>query len=56
MKCIGNPESINPIEGLGVKEILSCEEALLEIIDCQVMLLRNKEVAFCKSVMEKQPS
>ena len=25
-KCIGDPESIVPIEGLGVKDNLSCEE------------------------------
>ena len=25
-KCIGDPESILPIEGLGVKDNLSCEE------------------------------
>ena len=41
-KCIGDPESILPIEGLGVKDNLSYEEVLIQIIDRQVKKLRNK--------------
>ena len=41
-KCIGGPESILPIEGLGVKDNLSYEEVLIQIIDRQVKKLRNK--------------
>ena len=47
-KCIGNPESVFPIEGLGVKDILSYEEVPVEILDRQVMRLRNKEMASIK--------
>ena len=41
-KCIGDFESILPIEGLGVKDNLSYEEVLIQIIDRQVKKLRNK--------------
>ena len=41
-KCIGDTESILPIEGLGVKDILSYEEVPVQIFDRQVKKLRNK--------------
>ena len=47
-KCIGDPESILPIEGLGTKDNLSYEEDLVKILDRQVKKLRNKEVASVK--------
>ena len=47
-KCIGDPESILPIKGLGVKYNLSYEEVLVEILNRQVMKLRNKEVVSAK--------
>ena len=47
-KCIGNPISILPIEGLGVDENLSYEEIPVEILDRQVKKLRNKKVASIK--------
>ena len=34
-KCIGDPESILPIEGLGMKYNLSYEEVSVQIIDRQ---------------------
>ena len=43
-KCIGDLESILPIEGLGVKNNLSYEEVPVQILDRQVKKLRNKEV------------
>ena len=43
-KCIGDPESILPIEGLGIKHYLSYEEVLVQILDRQVKKLRNKEL------------
>ena len=43
-KCIGDLESILPIEGLGVKDNLSYEEVPVQILDRQVKKLRNKEV------------
>ena len=47
-KCIGDPVSILPLEGLGVNENLSYEEVPVEILDRQVKKLRNKEVASVK--------
>ena len=47
-KCIGDPESIHPIEVLGVKDNLSYEEVLVQILDRQVKKLRNKEVVSVK--------
>ena len=41
-KCIADPESILSIDGLGVNENLSYEEVPVEILDRQVMKLRNK--------------
>ncbi|WMV41163.1 hypothetical protein MTR67_034548 [Solanum verrucosum] len=47
-KCVGDPTSILPLEGLGVDENLSYEDVPVEILDRQVKKLRNKEVAFVK--------
>ena len=47
-KCIGNPKSILPIEGLSVKDNLSYDEIPVQIIDRQVKKLRNKEVVSIK--------
>ena len=47
-KCIGGLESLLPIEGLGVKDNLSYEEVLVQILDRQVKKLRNKEVVSIK--------
>ena len=47
-KCLGDPTSILPIEGLGVGEDLSYEELPFEILDTQVKWLRNKEIATVK--------
>ena len=35
-KCISDPESILPVEALGVKYYLSYEEVLVQILDRQV--------------------
>ena len=35
-KCIGDPMSILPTEGLGMNENLSYEEVLVEILDLHV--------------------
>ena len=43
-KCIGDPQSIIPVEGLVFKDNLSYEEFLVQIHDRQVKKLRNKEV------------
>ncbi|WMV41209.1 hypothetical protein MTR67_034594 [Solanum verrucosum] len=47
-KCVGDPTSIIPLEGLEVKENLLYEEIPIEILDWKVKRLRNKEVAFVK--------
>lgn len=44
-RFIGDPNSIFPIEGLGVKGNLSYEEVPLQILDRHVTRFRNKEVA-----------
>ena len=46
-KCTCDPIFILPLEGLGVKEDLSYEEVLVEILDRQVKKFRN-EVVFVK--------
>ena len=43
-KCIGDPESILPIEGLGYQDNLSSEEVPVQIFNRQVKKLRNTEV------------
>ncbi|XP_069146092.1 uncharacterized protein [Solanum lycopersicum] len=48
-KCLGNPTSILPVEGLGVDENLSYEEVLVDILDRQVKRVRNNEVATVKA-------
>ncbi|XP_049410610.1 uncharacterized protein LOC125873803 [Solanum stenotomum] len=47
-KCIGDPVSILPSEGLGVDENLSYEEVPVDMLDRQVKRLRNKEVVSVK--------
>ncbi|XP_069148104.1 uncharacterized protein [Solanum lycopersicum] len=47
-KCIGDPESILPIEGLGVKDNLYYEEVLVQILYKKVKKFRNKEVVSVK--------
>ena len=49
-KCISDPESTLPIEGLGAEENLSYEEILVENLDRQVKNLRNKEMASVKAL------
>ena len=46
--CIGDPESILTIEGIGVKENISYEEVLVQILDRQINRLRKKKVASLK--------
>ncbi|XP_027769599.1 uncharacterized protein LOC114075320 [Solanum pennellii] len=47
-KCIADPVSILPLEGLEVDANLSYEEVSVEISYLQVNYLRNKEVASVK--------
>ncbi|WMV29489.1 hypothetical protein MTR67_022874 [Solanum verrucosum] len=47
-KCIRDPTSIVPLEGLGFRENLSYEVISIEILNRQVKKLSNKQVAFVK--------
>lgn len=47
-KCIGDPSSIIPLEGLSITDSLSYEEVPIEILDRQVRRLQNKDVASVK--------
>ncbi|WMV29354.1 hypothetical protein MTR67_022739 [Solanum verrucosum] len=40
-ECVGDPTSIVPLKGLGVKENLSYQEAPVEILDRQIRKLRR---------------
>ena len=47
-KCLGDPVAILPVEGLGVDDNLTYEEVPVEIFDCHVKQMRNKEIATVK--------
>ncbi|WMV38367.1 hypothetical protein MTR67_031752 [Solanum verrucosum] len=52
---MGDPASVVPLEFVAVKDSLSYEDVPVEILDCQVTRLRNKEVASVK-VWWRSPS
>ncbi|KAH0662286.1 hypothetical protein KY284_027217 [Solanum tuberosum] len=47
-KCMGDRSLIIPTEDIGIKDSLSYEEILVQILDCQVHKLKTKEVASVK--------
>ncbi|WMV10072.1 hypothetical protein MTR67_003457 [Solanum verrucosum] len=47
-KCMGDPLLIIPTKNIGIKDNLSYEEILVQILDRQVRKLRTKEVASVK--------
>lgn len=53
-KCTGDPDSILPIEGRGVKDKLSYEEVPVHILHRKVKKLRNKEVLSVKGLWNNQ--
>ncbi|WMV42094.1 hypothetical protein MTR67_035479 [Solanum verrucosum] len=53
-KCIGDPSLIIPTKDIGIKDILSYEEILVEILDRQIRKLRTKEVASVKVLWRNQ--
>ena len=53
-KCVGDPASIVPLESVAVKDSLSYEDVLVEILDRQVRRLRNKEVTSVKVLWRSQ--
>ena len=53
-KCVGDPDSIATLESVDVKDSLSYEDLPVEILDCQVRRLRNKEIASVKVLWRSQ--
>ncbi|WMV49807.1 hypothetical protein MTR67_043192 [Solanum verrucosum] len=53
-KCMGDPSLIIPIEDIGIKDSLSYEEILVQILDHQVGKLRTQEVASVKVLWRNQ--
>ncbi|KAH0776371.1 hypothetical protein KY290_007782 [Solanum tuberosum] len=53
-KCMGDPSLIIPTENIGIKDSLSYEEILIQILDRQVRKLRTKEVASVKVLWRNQ--
>ena len=47
-KCVADPNSVVPLESVTVKYSLSYEDVPVEILDCQVRRLRNKEITLHK--------
>ncbi|WMV46591.1 hypothetical protein MTR67_039976 [Solanum verrucosum] len=53
-KCMGDPSLIIPTEDIDIKDSLSYEEILVQILDRQVRKLRTKEVASVKVLWRNQ--
>ncbi|WMV30016.1 hypothetical protein MTR67_023401 [Solanum verrucosum] len=53
-KCMGYPSLIIQTEDIGIKDILSYEEILVQILDRQVHKLRTKDVAPIKVFWRNQ--
>ena len=47
-KCLSDPTSILPVEGLGVDDDLSYKDVFVMIFDRQIKQLRNKEMCTVK--------
>ncbi|WMV37798.1 hypothetical protein MTR67_031183 [Solanum verrucosum] len=54
-KCVGDPASIVPLESVAVRDSLTYEDVPVEILDCQIRMMRNKEVTSVK-VLWRSPS
>ena len=53
-KWVGDPPSVVPLEYVAVKDSLFYEDVPVEIVDCQVRRLRNKEVTSVKVLWRSQ--
>ena len=53
-RCVGDPPSVVPLESVAVKDSLSYEDVLVEILDLQVIRLRKKDVASAKVLLRRQ--
>ena len=51
---MGDPASIVPLESVAVKDSHSYEDVPVEILDCQVRRLRNKEISSFKVLLRSQ--
>lgn len=55
-KYVGDPDVIVPLDSMIIKENLTYEEILIEILDDQVKGLRNKEIASGQGFVEESTS
>ena len=53
-KCMGDPASIVPLESIAVKDNLSYEYVLVEILERHVRRFRNKEFSSVKVLWRSQ--
>ena len=53
-KCVGDPAFVVSLESVEVKDSLSYEDVLVEILDLQVIRLRKKDVASAKVLLRRQ--
>ena len=53
-KCVGDPASIVPLQSVEVKDSISYEDVLVEILEQQVRRLRNNEVTSIKVLWRSQ--
>ncbi|WMV19310.1 hypothetical protein MTR67_012695 [Solanum verrucosum] len=53
-KCVGDPTSIVPLESVAMKDSITYEDVLVEILDRQVRRLSNKEVVSVKVLWRSQ--
>ena len=53
-KCVGDPAFVMPLESVAVKDSLSYEDVLVDILDLQVRKMRNKEIASIKVLWRSQ--
>ena len=53
-KCVGDLASIVSLESVAVKDSLSYEDVLVDILDLQVRKMRNKEIASIKVLWRSQ--
>ena len=53
-KFLGDPASVVPLKSVVVKDSLSYEDVLVEILDLQFRRLRNKEIILVKVLWRSQ--
>ena len=53
-KCMADPSLIIPTENIGIKDSLSYEEIVIQILDGQVRKFRTKDVVLVKAIYWNQ--